>query len=322
MGAIGGGLRAFSGDPKYKVLRNVKNQKIDSLISSGLSDYESFVPDQKKATDAFAAAFEAETPGAQERTGQEVGVVDRVYSGGLASDLAGLRRQRFDARSKSVDLALKNARQQTNAARILRGGGNSSYAQKLGLDLANRVNAQALLEDADAARADYANVFNQQLGLMGRRSAMRDALAGRALVPQAQRQADFASRLGILGGLNELEKSNTFYGLQQEKSTAEKWAQLADALDQGIMNAASIAGSFMGGGMGGMGGGGGLKLPPNATGAYSGGIQGVGGGGGMAGMGSMGNWGMTLNPNVGRGEPTGGGGLGGMGSLGSLGMSL
>lgn len=250
MGMIGGGIRAISGPPKVSTISSVKNAAIGNANTNLLSDYTAGTAAGNQALADYTSRYMSGLPAATTRTGQEVGSIDQFYNGGMANQLAQLRTQRAKAMTDAATLAGQQAIASQNRSRVAGSGGMGSYTQRMLLGALTPIRVQAALDNANQERSDLGYVTQNQLGLAGQRQGMADKLAAYGLQPEQTRTAMLGARQGLLSGITNIDQANTFYGLQQKPNVL---ADVADSLDQGIMNAAAIY-SSMGGGMGGMGG--------------------------------------------------------------------
>lgn len=266
MGAVGGVLRATSGPPSVSTVSSVKNPALQANIDAAIGGFGDYVNQGNAAFANYLSQWNAGQPGAAARTGQEIGALDQFYNGGMANQLAQLRAQRARAMTNAADVASQQAIRALNASRVTGQGGLSSYNQRLAMANLTPIRVQAALDDANQARADLGYLTQNQIGLAGQRQGMANQLAGYGLVPTQQRLAMLQGQAGYLGMLGNLDQQNKFYGLQQKPNM---WADVADSLDQGILNAAAIYGSVgapgMGGGGKGMSRGGMVKGPGTGT---------------------------------------------------------
>lgn len=260
MGAVGGVMRAFGSDD-VNVTSKVKNQGIQSQIDASLGDLGTLRGAQGTALDDYISRYLAGTKNAETQTGQEAGAIGQFYNGQMSNQLAALRGQRQTAVNNAADIATKQALKGVAGNSLAREGGGGSYAQRLAIGATAPIRAQAAVDNANQAREDLGYLTTNQVNLAGSRTALQDKLAGRSLVPLQQRQALYGQNLGLLGQVTNLDQANKFYGLEKEKNP---WADAADSIDQGIMNAAAIYGS-VGGGAGGMARGGPVDGPGDET---------------------------------------------------------
>lgn len=255
MGTLGGILRATKGADKFNVMRNVKNQGIDTQLQGLLGDFGTNKTQSQNALAKFTADWAKGATQAQNFADSDVGAINQYYDGSMASILSNLRGQRQRAVKDASDRAVAYATRGRNSNLIAGGGGGgSSYNTRLGLRQTGDIMTGAAVDDANQARADLGMMENARLGLLGRRGAIMDANAQRSLMPQQMQNQEIQRLIGLLGGLTNLDQANSFYGLQKQRTSLDKWADISDAIDQGVMNGASAFGSVMGGMMG-MGGG-------------------------------------------------------------------
>jgi hypothetical protein len=263
-------LGANSG--KTQTTRNIKNTELAKLINQGIGDYGNIRQSGMDAFDQYYKDFMAGNAGANARSGQEVGVLDRYYNGGVENDLMGLRNRRDAATMNAAELASQRAIRGLNSSRLLGSGTPSSYDRRMATRYLGDIGVQQALDRTGPERADYSWLQGQQLGLGGRRQAMIDANTGRVLVPEGIRRQFYGQDLGFLGNLGEQDRANTFYGLKYKPSTAEEIGTalqnsintMTDLYSMGMLGGAGGSkNAFAGGGAakpGGGGGGGGIDI--------------------------------------------------------------
>ena len=255
---------------KTVTTRNIKNTELAKLINQGISDYGGIRSSGQDAFDKYFADWQAGQPGAQTRTNQEVGVLDRFYDpSGVENDLLGLRNRRNAATQQAAELASLRAIRGLNQSRLLGGGGPSSYDSRQRMRYLGDIGVQSALDRAAQERSDYDYLMNQRLGLGGRRQAMIDAQTGRVLQPEQIRRGLYGQNLGFLGNLGEQDRANTFYGLKYKPSTAEEIGTalqnslntMTDLYSMGMLGGAGGSkNAFAGGGAGANPGGGGIDI--------------------------------------------------------------
>jgi hypothetical protein len=250
MGAIGGILRATSGPPSVSTVSSVKNKALGANIDNAIAGYGQVASQGDQALSDYISKYMAGEGAAQNRTNQEIGGIDQFYNGAMANQLAQLRAERASAMTNAADVATKQALRAQSNSRLTGSGGLGSYNSRQTIAALQPIRVQAALDNANQARTDLGYITQNQLGLTGQRNALAANQAAYGLVPQQQRLAMLQQRAGYLGNLGNLDQQNTFYGLQQKPNM---WADVADSLDQGILNAAAIYGSVGSPGMGGAG---------------------------------------------------------------------
>jgi hypothetical protein len=260
MGMIGGILRSTSGNG-VNVVSKVKNKELQKLIDQSVADYSGFSKENNAALSDYISKYLAGEGDAKARTAQETGAVDEFYNGTMANRLSALRANRAKAVNDAADFAAKQGLRSVNQSRVGGDGSGSSYEQRLAISATMAPRVQAAVDNANQERSDLGWITQNELNLAGRRQQMANAQAAYGLVPSEARAANYRQNLGILGNLGQLDQLNKFYGLKQPSN---KWADIADSMDQGIMNAASIY-SSVGGGGGGMSKGGPVRGPGTET---------------------------------------------------------
>lgn len=267
MGALGGTLRAFDDPNDPTIIRNVLSQEEDPRLIQLYKDYTTTKKGSAQDLDTYLAKYLSDTNAADSRTAQETGALDQFYNGGMSTKLFNLRAATKAARDKATEQSILGAQRNTNASRVLGDGGSSSYDRLLDARTRASIAVPGALQDVMDERKDLDYLTGNQIGLAGRRQAMTDATTGRLLTPSTMRRQQFMQNLQALTALGGEQRANTKYGLKQDPTWIARFADMADASDQGIMNGISAASSIMGmaGGMG--GGGGSMKMPEakNAT---------------------------------------------------------
>jgi hypothetical protein len=250
LGAIGGILRATGGPGKYSTVSSVKNPALASSINRSIGQLPGYQSNVNNALGTFTSNWNANTPITQTQTNQQVGAMQQFYNGAMSNQLAQLRQQQQQAVNSAADIGVQQALRASNQSRLTGSGGLSSYNQRQSMAAVAPIRAQAALANAQQARNDLGYVTGNQLALAGQQQALENAQAQRALVP-AQTQGQLLGQENqVMSGLTNLDQANTFYGLQKSPN---EWADIADSLDQGILNAASIYSSMGTPGLGGQG---------------------------------------------------------------------
>ncbi len=258
---IGTIIDKISGSEGRNVIQRVtKNPALEAFNLGSQKDYSTTKAQSEAGLDEYIKNFLAGTPAATANAAQETGAVNRYYNGDVERALAGLRTQHAAASDEALQRALGYATHAQNLDRISGGGGDSSYNRQLALKTGADLSLNTLLQNLAQQRADEEYVRQNQLGLAGRRTAMADALAGRALVPGAARKAELGWSLGTIGNLLQNDQANNIYGLKYKPSAGEQFSQWQANDANDIKEIASIASSVYGGG-----GGGGAAAPQSTT---------------------------------------------------------
>lgn len=243
MGAIGGVIRA-TGPSSVKVATQVKNPAIDKAIQGALSNYSSYTSGEQSALSDYINKYLGQQKQFETQVGQESGAIGQFYTGEMAQKLAALRGQREAAINAAADVGVKQALAGVDRSRLGEEGGTSSYDRRLAIGATTPIRVGAAVDTANQARADLGYLTQNQLGLTGQRENLANALAAYGLVPYQTAGALQKADLANLSGITNLDEANRFYGLQQNRN---RWADAADSLDAGILNAASIYSSVAGG---------------------------------------------------------------------------
>ncbi len=261
--AVGQQINWFTGkEGKNEVEMLVKNRALQGRLNKTLGDYDTTKTASNLALEDYIKQYLAGGSTATARSNQEQGVVDRYYNGEIERRLADLRTRRAqvskDALARSMGYAFRNQ----NADRILGAGGPSSYDRQLALKTGADLDIQSAMENLALERGDFDYLNRSQLALMGQRTGMADALAGRALVPAQARKAEMGWNLDALRQMIALDQANKFYGVKYDPSVGEEIGQHVGDLANAAMQAYSM---YTGGGMGGGGGQQQSRLPSTAT---------------------------------------------------------
>lgn len=256
MSLIGDWIRVFKPADTFKTLRNVKNPAIEQANVGLQNDFSTSGKTTASALNDFSSRFLADQPTREAQTSQETGAIDQYYNGDFDRMLAGIRNNRANALRASADRAIGYADRNRKSSMLLQPGGGSSYFDRLALQQTGDIEARTALDAAEQEKADYMAGQNARLGLVGKRQALGDLTDSRLLYPAQVRAQSLSQRLGQLQGITNIDQANTFYGLQKNRSSADKWADIADMTDKTIMTLASAYFGGMGGrAMGAMGGG-------------------------------------------------------------------
>lgn len=281
MGAIGGMLRAFGDkNPELGVSSAVKNPDLARKLKATTKDYEKYKEQAGTGYENFLRQFNLQEPQAQGFGQQELGELNKIYdtgAGSLQRELERLRMERDQARETGLQRGFQFALGNLNRSRLMRdAGGPSSYDRASLTKSAADLAIQSLLERNAQERADFGYLTNLRQGGVGQRAGLLDTLANRSFIPSTTRQNLLNTDMGFLQNLMNLDQLNTFYAPYKKRTGTEAWAQGFDAIDQAIMNAASIVGSIYG-----MGGGGGTSIGGGAGGSFAAPNSAFGGGTGF-----------------------------------------
>ena len=246
IGAIGSLLGAKEGT--YSTLRLTKNPALEAFNLSNQSDYSKTHNEAAAGLDQYIKDFLAGNKAAGDRTGQEIGAVNRYYNGDVERQLADLRARSGQASQDALNRSLGYMTANQNRSAIGGAGGDSSYNRQLGIKTGADMSLATTMQNLAQQRADEEYMRQNQLGLAGRRTGMADTLAARDLVPGQQSMALQDWNTGAVGRLLSNDQSNNMYAAKYNKSTMEK-------LDDVEKEMGSMLGGLTGGSYGGGGGG-------------------------------------------------------------------
>ena len=222
IGNLVGDLGAALGDEGHNsVVSLTKNPQLQARLDANLSQYDKTRDASSKALDQYIADFLAGNKTASTRATQEQGVIDRYYNGDVERQLADLRTRRAAASDQALARALGYATAAQNRDQIIRSGTGSSYDRQLALKTGADLNLTNLLDNLNQERSDWNFLQGNQLGLIGKRTGIADALAARDLVPSGAMQANLGWNMDTLNRLLGLDQSNKFYGVKYNPSGSE-----------------------------------------------------------------------------------------------------
>lgn len=233
LGKLVGDIGGLAGDKgSYGVMRLTKNKELQGRLDTSLKDYDSTKASSSEALDQYIKNYLAGTKDAEVRSGQEIGVLDEYYNGGVENELARLRTSRADAARDAVTRALAYSTRGQNLARVGSDGGGSSYDRQLANKAATDIEVQNAMEQAALERGDWDYLQRSKLSMAGQRQAMSDALLARGLVPSNMRKDELGWNLSTLGDLLKLDNANKIYGTEYKPSTSEQIGGVVDDVAQ------------------------------------------------------------------------------------------
>lgn len=203
------GTPSGTGVHQIGTLRNVKNPAIETQLTGLMGDYgkvrentgtKDYVAALKAAAGDFKAAFDA-----------DLGLVNERLEGDVLRRQLGDLDKRQGALRGVMDLTAQYAQGRNNTARVMRGGGDSSYLRReFSRDLNDRLVPLAL-EQEDLGRGYRDQDYAVRLGLAGQPTTMRDAYLRRTLMPLAAEQAALGDQSALLARLQGLDDANSRY---------------------------------------------------------------------------------------------------------------
>lgn len=247
MPGLGGGLARALGSDNVSVTSKVKNPAIQATIDRALSNYSKYTGGEQTALSDYISKYLGQQGQFEKNVGQESSAIGQFYTGDMANKLAQLRSQREGAVNATADVGVKQALASVDRSRLGEQGGSSSYDQRLAAGAVLPIRTQAALDTANQARSDLGYVTQNQLGLVGQRENLSNALAEYGLAPSRTAAGIEKSDISNLGGITNLDQANKFYGLKKDKNT---FADISDTIDSSLLNAMSVYGSMYGGGKG------------------------------------------------------------------------
>lgn len=249
---------AFDGTPSFTVLQNTKWQALQDAIDKSLSTWNTNYGQNQKDLADFISAWNGQTKQDSAWTGEETNAIDQYYNGGVASNLAALTASGAAARKAAGNQALAYATGSRNAAQLTSGTGNSSYNTRLAIGEGNAVDIANANQTATENASNYKYLLGAQMGLLGKRTSLTDALAQRSLAPITARNNTLTGSLSGLSTLQSLNNANNFYGLSKNESIFDQLGKFSDSLVTTGMGIYSMGAT-------GMAGGGGTTQPTGAS---------------------------------------------------------
>lgn len=241
---IGGVISAFSGPPGVSVQRKVKNPALQAQLNAALTDYQGLRTAGQQGLSDYISKYLSNQSDESKFTGQEVGAASDFYNGNVANTLAQLRASRASAVNAAADVGAREAIQGVKGNALQGDGGMSSYEQREAMGAVIPIRAQTAVDEANQERADYGFTTQGAIDLMGKRSQEENQQAAQTLMPYQVRSQMNSTNMGTLGNLLQADQLNHFYGLRQNSNTA---ADVFNAVDQGVMEAASVYSSVASG---------------------------------------------------------------------------
>lgn len=252
MSSFGEMFRAFGGDDEFSVLKNTKSEAISNYLNQLLqSEYD--VGNRNRADiEQFSGEFIGQQGNRKSQAKQETKSIDKFYDGTVERLLSDIRGRRKEAYRASTDRGVAGINKNRSLGFLGGDTPNNSYQNRQAMGLARDAEIQFGLDDTNQEKADLNYLLGNQIGLAGKRGAIGDSVLSRLLYPGQLRSAELGRATGSLGNLNQIEKSNTFYGLQKDRDALDQVSDFFNALGDTVMSAASVYGGMGGGGGGGV----------------------------------------------------------------------
>lgn len=217
-------VKGLSLDPNQNtniVKTNVKDPATAARIGGAGNRFDVDVNDSRQSFADFTKQFLASQPQAQDFFNQESGAINRVYDpNGLQAQLNQMSEARQRAVTTAAQRAIAASIARTNSGRLT--GGPDSYLNAQMMDSVGGINAQAAKEKADLDRTNLLAVLDAQTKLGGQRGNLLNSLYSRLLMPIQARQQLGGNELAQLGGLSNLNNSNTFYNLDSPEAMLQR----------------------------------------------------------------------------------------------------
>lgn len=252
-------------EPNMKGKLVVFDPQIFKRTKGQLAQYDQNQSEWNDVYGKFKNDWQAGQPAAENQAKQESSFLDKFYNGDFASHLAGLRAQEANAKRAAGDRALQFASGATDRAALLRGEptGTSSATRAMALRQGKDIENDVALSGVARERADLGTVTQAQLGALGARTGILDAVTKRQLLPHQLNDQELMFAIQALHNIQSTRMGAASPVFWREKSGSEKVGDILDTFADSAYKGANAYASFsgmggggMGGGMGGMGGGG------------------------------------------------------------------
>lgn len=232
LGTVGESIAQLAGSTgNYSLTDLVKNQPIQSGIDSAISQYNSTTANDSTDLNTFIKNYLAGNRAATKDTAQETSAIDRYYNGDVDQALSNLRANQLQLGNQAVNFGIASNRGNVNRSLVSGGGGgDNSYDNRIGINTGANLNLANETAVNNQARADYNQVLQGQLGLVGQRTNLANALAGRALVPAQTGQAMLGSEISNLTGIENANNNNNMFGAKYNPTTLESVGSLIGGL--------------------------------------------------------------------------------------------
>lgn len=209
----------------YWTLENTKSQEIESRLPQQLSAMDRFRESSAADVGRYSDAIRRTQPQAEALAAEEMANMARYFNGDVAAQLDALRGQRRNATETATQRALGDLKRLLSLERLgsSPGGaqamGTGSYLQKLALDKSADLHAQAGIDDAIQARADYDALERARLGMSGQRQMLSDRVAQRMLLPMEAQAQQYGMTAQQLRNMLATILANRFYGVASYSNT-------------------------------------------------------------------------------------------------------
>lgn len=248
MGGFGSVVNAFGPEDELEVKPLVKSQNIAALMAS-LQEAEQKAAFKNEWSIAdftkkhFATQWER-----QQQANQEADVFRKFHDGRMAATLAADETE-FDRTTDGL-LDLNLAEIANGRSRGFLGGdvAGSDRLERIAFGLQNQAKTRAARDIVDRKRSNLNWLTGNQVNSVGAVNNTLDKALMRILVPGQLQGQEVARRGGMLGLLDQIDKSNTFYPVNKNRTWMHQLGEGLDGVMELAQEAASIYGSAMGGG--------------------------------------------------------------------------
>ncbi len=162
--------------PDYSQVRSATSGALDKLGGA-----QADVDANRADTNSLIAKFNALSPTLDKQVADQTNALDRVYSGGLKSELAANTEFARNAERRAADLAMRQAIFQNRLASP--GGTNSSYGRAQLADATGRIGIETAARDADRRRQDTSYLLGAQERNLGRTQDLATTNLMRSNIP-------------------------------------------------------------------------------------------------------------------------------------------
>jgi len=245
---------AFGSDkPNLGMVTVVKNKEIQKLIDEGTSQAGATQKATAAGVEDWRSQWQSQyLPTIQRQMGQESALLDTLYGGGFEQKLAQLRQGEATAQNRALEQTLGRLRSGQDLQRARLGiGGRNTQQDIMEARLMNDQATRVALQQAAQERADFGNLWQQQLAGMGQRQAMQEKLSTMPLREGQIMAQAYATPLQLAEQVRQMDEANKFRSLYRKRDALERLSDMEQVgmqqlgqLTEMAGNVASVAGAF------------------------------------------------------------------------------
>lgn len=232
---------------RNEIERLTKNPALEKFNLEAQGDYTKARGESQLGLEQYIRDLLAGTATATTRSGQEQSVVDRFYNGDVERQLAANRAQDALLADRALNQAFANFNRTSSADQVSGSPGASSWNLRSKLGVGSGLALDSDLRQAAQRRSDEDYLRQMGLGLAGRRTAMADTLAGRAMLPGQARQALLGWENATIASLLGNDAANNMYGVKYIPSAGEQITEVGTNISNDLQDAVAMYGSLYGG---------------------------------------------------------------------------